>query len=107
MIARTLKDHDASGKAITFGVQGVEGQYEQIVRLLEEEDYRYSALQGKDIVTDNITQFGNSIHQKSLFNLFGYSKVESLDYFDSEKPDHVLNLNKPIPENMQCKYNLV
>jgi len=25
MIARTLKDHDASGKAITFGVQGVEG----------------------------------------------------------------------------------
>jgi len=107
LIAKTMKDKNLSGKCITFGVQGIQGQYDDVKDILAQEGYNYRELTSDEILNDEITYFGNSLHQNSFFKMIGFSSVESLDYFPYEKPTYVLDLSKPIPPEMHERYDLV
>lgn len=107
LLARMLKDRNLSGRAVTYGVQGVEGQYADAARILKEEGYPFQALSGSEIRNDPLTEFGDTLSQQSLFRMLGFEALESIDYFPDEKPDHLLNLNEPVPETLHGRYDLV
>jgi SAM-dependent methyltransferase len=68
----------ASGRVITFGVQSV--------------------APGAD---------GRRTDQEALFRGLGFDAVESIDFYDAEKPTHVLDLNRPVPAALHGRYDLV
>jgi SAM-dependent methyltransferase len=107
MMVRSFKDVECSGKALTFGRNGVDATYEQLLEIFRFENRKYRTLPASEIVRDPLTQFGNSIHQDVFFKLLGFSEVHSVDYFENEKPTFVLDLNKKIPASMEGKYDLV
>jgi hypothetical protein len=39
--------------------------------------------------------------------MLGFLKTDSIDYFPNEKPTHVLDLNRPIPQELRNRYDLV
>ena len=43
----------------------------------------------------------------SFFRLLGFDSVESADVSDWEGADHVLDLNRPVPESMHGRYDVV
>lgn len=106
-LAEFLKDKGITGKVLTYGVQGVEGQYADLIKILKDKEYAYKKLPENEIILDDKTQFGNSIHQDVLFKSLGFEKVESLDYYSNEEAKHVLDLNQLIPENLHNEYDMV
>ncbi|MFH0702324.1 MAG: hypothetical protein V2B14_02140 [bacterium] len=107
LLAKMLKDKNLSGSAITFGVQAIQGQYQEILNYLKKENYNCKTLDKKEIILDNKTHFGVTLHQDVFFKMLGFSKVESIDFYDREKPTYTLDLNKPVPESMHEKYDFV
>ncbi|WP_420263652.1 hypothetical protein [Candidatus Magnetominusculus dajiuhuensis] len=107
LIARTMKDRHLSGMCVTYGVQGVEGQYSDVRKILSMEGYKYRDIDKDSIIMDNITHFGKTIHQSVLFNMLGFDVVDSIDVSARENPTHVLNLNKPIEQTLHCRYDMV
>src|SRR5208337_2180597 len=107
LIARTTKDLKLSGSCITLGVQGIEGRYSDVKKILMEESYSFRELDKSEISYDNITQFGNSLHQDSFFKMLGFSKVDSLDYFPNEKATFVADINKPLNLGICNQYDMV
>jgi SAM-dependent methyltransferase len=105
LIAQALKDR-AAGNCITLGVQGVQGRYADIRNILMQESLNFCELDESEIKYDNKTQYGNSLHQDTLFKMLGFSKVDSLDYFPNENPTHVADLNVPVPE-LYNQYDMV
>jgi SAM-dependent methyltransferase len=47
------------------------------------------------------------IDDVSFFRLLGFQRVFSLDYSDQEKPDYVLDLNLPVPEDLHGKFDVI
>jgi len=45
--------------------------------------------------------------QETLFRSLGFDVVESIDFYDAEKPTYVLDLNRPVPPALQGRYDLV
>lgn len=107
LVTKLLKNKNVSGDCITFGVQGIEGQYHDILKIIKCENYPYSNVPEAEIINDPLTQFGDSIHQSILFKLLGYNKIDSIDYYENENPTHIADLNQPIENNLIDKYNLV
>ncbi|MBF0458459.1 MAG: class I SAM-dependent methyltransferase [Nitrospirae bacterium] len=107
LIGKTMKDRRLSGKCVTYGVQGIEGQYGDVKRILSLEGYKYRNVAIDSIIMDDITQYGNTIHQSVFFNMLGFDVVDSIDVFTKENPTHVLNLNEPIERTMHGRYDMV
>ena len=107
MMVRSFKDVECSGKVLTYGRNGVDASYEQLLEIFRAENRKYRTLPASEIVLDPLTQFGASIHQDVFFKLLGFTEVHSVDYFDNEKPTFVLDLNKRIPASMEGQYDLV
>ncbi len=107
ILLKTLKNKKTTGKCITFGVQGIEGKYNDIVKLFNKEKHQYFNISEDKVTYDPKTQFGSSIHQDVFFKMLGYSQVDSLDYYPDENPTYVLDLNKPIDDNLCDKYDFV
>jgi hypothetical protein len=78
LLRMAFADEPGSGRVITFGVQSV------------------AAGAG-----------GERIDQQALFRGFGFESVESIDFYDAEKPTHVLDLNRPVPAELHGRYDLV
>lgn len=107
LIAETMRDKNLSGSCMTFGVSGIEGEYSDIQRVLSETNYPYKKLDESEVVYDEITQFGRTVHQDVPFKMLGFSRVDSLDYFPNEKPTYVIDLNKPIDSEYHGQYDMV
>ena len=107
LIGKTVGSGAAPGRAITFGVQGVQAGYEETISLLKAVGRQVVALPEHEVRTDALTQFANGIHQSVLFRLLGFSAVESIDYFPNEEPTYTLDLNAEVPEKMWEQYDLV
>ena len=107
MMVRSFKDVECTGKVLTFGRNGVDASYEQLLEIFRFENRKYRTLDPSEIVLDPLTQFGNTIHQDVFFKLLGFTEVHSVDYFENEKPTFVLDLNKPVPASMEGQYDLV
>ena len=107
LIAKQTKNLNLRGSCITLGVHGIDGQYSDIINILNKESYKYYELGEKEIIYDDITHFGKTLHQDSFFKILGFSKVDSLDYFENEKPTYVADLNKPLRIDLYNKYDMV
>lgn len=107
LIAMAVAQEEGDRNVITFGVQGVQSSYSEAVASILTYGFLPGRLADEEVIHDEITQFGRTIHQTTLFRLLGYKKVESLDYFPGEHPTYVEDLNHPIPKILQRKYSLV
>ncbi len=107
LLAKVLKNENPSGRCLTFGVQGVDGQYDDIAHMLKAEGYPYTDLSPDAREIDDNTQFGASLHQTSFFKMLGFTDVDSLDFYSIESPTYVVDLNKPITEDLLGLYDLV
>jgi len=107
LFSRVLKESNFSGNCLTYGVQGIEGQYLDVKKVLSEEKYNFRELEQDEIKYDDKTQFGKSLHQESFFKMMGFTTVESVDYFPDENPSYLLDLNEPVPKALWNQYDLV
>jgi hypothetical protein len=83
---------------ITFGVQKVKATCEDARRRLARAGIRPAA----------VSSAGNDrIGQEALFQMLGYERVESLDYYAAEGPTHIHDLNQPVPEALRQRFDLV
>jgi hypothetical protein len=64
-------------------------------------------LADEEVIYDEVTQFGKTIHQTTLFRLLGYETTESIDYFPDEHPTYVEDLNCSVPHTLHGRYSLV
>ncbi len=102
-----MKNKNLCGNCITFGVQGVLAQHEDIKKILIEEKYDYKEMIEDEIILDEITSLGKTAHQSVLFKLLGFSKVDSIDCNSYENATHILNLNEPISPDLHSQYDMV
>jgi hypothetical protein len=105
LLCRALKDQKREGACVTLGVQGIQGN-EQVVS----DTIRACGIEpapNVDVFCDESTQFGRTIHQKTLFRWLGYDKADAIDLFKSEGATLIADLNKPVPESWHGKYSLV
>src|SRR5688500_5234661 len=87
-----------TGTVITFGVQKVKATCEDARRRLARAGIRPAA----------VSSAGNDgIGQEALFQMLGYERVESLDYYAAEGPTHIHDLNQPVPEALRQRFDLV
>ena len=107
LIAMAVGQAQEERNVITFGVQGVQSAYAEAVASIRQSGLGPGRLADQEVILDDVTQFGKTIHQTTLFRLLGYEAVESLDYYPAEQPTHVVDLNRPIPEKLKGKYSLV
>ncbi len=107
LIIKTLKDRQLSGNCITYGVQGIEGNYKEIRDLFISQDYTCREMSADEILYDNIVKNRTTLHQQVFFKMLGFSSVESLDYFENERPDHIVNLNQPIGPELHNRFDMV
>ncbi len=107
LLGITLKDKGLSGSVITFGVMGIQSQYDELRKIFDDLEFQYRKLGSEEIVIDNLTQFKDTVHQNILFKMIGFTKIDSIDYFPDEKPAFTLDLNKPLPADLLFKYDLV
>ena len=107
LIAMAVGQEQGERNAITFGVQGVQSSYPDAMALIRESGVLPARLADEDVVYDEVTQFGKTLHQTTLFRLLGYSTTESIDYFPDEHPTYVEDLNRPVPHKLHGQYSLV
>lgn len=109
LIGKTMKDKGLSGKCITYGVQLIDGQYDDVKKSLSSVGYKYRDIGKADIIMDTVTQFatGETIHQDILFKMLGFDYVDSIDVDKYENAVHVLDLNMPIDKGMHGNYDMV
>jgi hypothetical protein len=105
LIGITLREHERSGDVITFGVQAIPANYQEAIGLLQQSGVDVPAARQQELRGAGTA--GERIPQEVLFRLLGFRSVESLDFYDAEKPTHVLDLNCPVPSAMHGRYDLV
>ena len=103
----TLEKEQGLRNAITFGVQGVQSSYSEALASIWRMGRTPVSMEKDEVTHDAITQFGETIHQTTLFRLLGFEKTESIDYYPDEKPTYLADLNYPIDEKLKGKYSLV
>jgi len=108
LVAKSLKGKDiGGGSALIYSVLGVQGTYPEVERIMAEEGYPSRPLAEHEIVLDSVTQFGTTIHVTTLFRMFGYGTVDTLDLFSDEHPTIIADLNVPLPAELWNRYDLV
>lgn len=68
-----------------------------------------TALHPEFVANNRRTPLLNAAHidDGSFFALLGFQKVESCDISNNEQPTHIVDLNRPITENLVGQYDLV
>lgn len=108
LVAKALKQkHIVGGTALIYSVLGVQGGYADVATILNDERYPYHTLSENEVVLDAVTQFGTSLHVTSLFRMFGYESVDTLDLFPDEHPAIIADLNSPFAAKLCNRYDMV
>ncbi len=107
LIAMAAGREQGDRNVVTFGVQGVQSSYPEAVASIRECGLLPDHLADEEVIYDEVTQFGKTIHQTTLFRLLGYKTTESMDYFPDEHPTYVEDLNCPVPQTLHGRYSLV
>lgn len=107
VLARMLRDREGiGGTALTFGVQKISGTTADLRGLLEAERFVPRADPG-DRPSPDSRPGKPRVLQDALFSQLGYTTTESIDVVDKESPTYVLDLNRPVPEDLHGRYDLV
>jgi hypothetical protein len=107
LLVKVLDGKHLYGDVITYGVQGVEITYHELIKVLEKRNVKYRNLDNKEIRRDAKTQYGNTLAQDTFFKTLGCDRVDSIDLHDAEDPSVLLDLNEPVPESMRGQYDVV
>jgi SAM-dependent methyltransferase len=108
LVAKSLRQKETiCGSALIYSVLGVQGTYSEVEQILREEEFPYHHLSENEIVMDSLTNFGVTIHVTTLFRMFGYDTVDTLDLFADEHPAIIADLNAPLPTGLWNRYDLV
>jgi SAM-dependent methyltransferase len=100
LLAMTLGDNLKRERVVTFGVQKIEARCGDIRRILGA--HGISARFGTAGPGD-----AEFMTQTDLFELLGYRRVDSIDYYPDERPSLVLDLNEPLPPEVGSEFDLV
>lgn len=98
LLGRALQSARRAGSVITLGVQKIEITHDEALRQLSKAGIEPSGHQ---------PHTAGPIQQDALFRLLGYDAVESIDYYPAESPTHVLDLNRPVPDQLHDRFDLV
>jgi len=106
ILLRALKPFECGGSVITFGNQKLAvSSLAELESLFLAEGFR-----PRSSVPVRFQDFGDGdrcVHQDVLFSLMGFDSSESVDYFGDENPDRLIDLNKPVPAEMEGRHALV
>jgi SAM-dependent methyltransferase len=111
-LAREHKRRPFEGPVLTLGRQNLYATYEQVRSMLEEEGIRPATLpQGVDLGTNlpdwEAGQTADYTNDKVFFLLLGGLEVSSLDISPAEGPDHVVDLNLPLPDELVERFGVI
>lgn len=98
LLGLSLQPARRAGSVITFGVQKVQSTYDDVLLRLTRAGIDPAAVPRAR---------NGSVHQDVLFRMLGYERVESLDYYAAEDPTHIHDLNRPVPEALHQRFDLV
>lgn len=97
LLADYIKHYDLKTEsAITYGVQTIRGTSKDVLNVLNK----------CNINTSNYTN-KECNNQYAVLEMLGFKNIDSVDYYPDEKPTLQLDLNKPIPDNLKNRYNLL
>lgn len=105
LLARELRGSQRRGRILTFGVQGVEGDYDLVAHELKKLNYPFVPLD--TTTTDENTQFARSLHCSEFMKMLGYDEWESIDAWPEEGAGIIHNLNDPVPSHMHGRYDMI
>ncbi|HVS70073.1 MAG TPA: methyltransferase domain-containing protein [Phycisphaerae bacterium] len=106
---------DRSGQLLTLGVQDVYCSYDELRAFLHEKNIPARDLPPAEILpTTGFAWAGakeraRAIHQKTLFAALGFqtANVLAMDASDYERPDFLHDLNLPVPNNLENRFDLL
>jgi SAM-dependent methyltransferase len=64
-----------------------------------------AAGQGVDLAREDVVQPDG--FTESLFRALGYPRMEAVDFTDKEGAEHIHDLNKPVPEALRGRFDIV
>jgi hypothetical protein len=116
MLLRSKDRYKFGGDLLTLGVADVHGTYDDMERVLRENNVPHSPIppsQRKVSLTKRQSEFSllfgysDFMHQNDLFKMMGFNRTESMDVFDNEDPTYVHDLNTPVPESLHNKFDTI
>jgi hypothetical protein len=91
------------GAALVLGRQQLFARHEQVLRIFAEEGVapRWTALDASD------TSTAGPISDRQFFQLLGFASLEALDFADFEGAEITHDLNRPVPQELVGRYDLI
>ncbi len=107
-LAREHKRKPFISPVLTLGRQSVWATYDEVRKILISEGIQPQPLeQDWDLTTKIPTQDSKYISDTTLFRLFNVEELRQLDISDYQCADIILDMNKPIPDELQSQFNLI
>jgi hypothetical protein len=120
-IASVIGRWGGSGTLLTLGVQDCYFDYPQLIAFLKKHNIPYGDVDPSQILrttgfknnlhsdTDPHPERPGFIHQKTLFQLFGFQpdQVLSMDYSAYEQCDFVWDLNEPVGGDLKGRFDVI
>ena len=106
-------EHRSCKQVLTLGVQTCKFDYHEIQGLFTRRSFRCSPLALEAIEkTTGFSKTGvppNYLHQRTFFQLLGFSRenIQAIDASDYEGAEIVHDLNKPIPESLSRRFDVI
>jgi len=97
LLAMSLGGEARQERMVSFGVQKVEVGSVEIRRILNAHGFHLPA-------DEYAADTGG---QATLFHGLGYRRVDSIDYYPDEGPTFTLDLNQPLPPELEATFDLV
>ena len=107
-LAREHKNKPFKSPVLTLGRQAVWATYDEARKILISEGIQPQPLEEVTNLTTEIpTQSSKYISDITLFRLMNVEELQSLDVSDYEYADVIVDMNKPIPIELQGQFNLI
>jgi hypothetical protein len=101
-------------RVLTLGVQDCYFNYETLLAFLERHQIKHRRLEPDNVISGDGLQYhakrySSNIHQITLFETLGFARenIESMDVIDDLKPTYVHDLNKPVPDTLLDRFDLI
>lgn len=100
-----------SGRILTLGRLGVHARFSEMISILESEGLQPFPVSESEKYTNipawKSGPFGNFTCDRAFFRALANCEVETMDVSAYENPEHVWDLNQPIPDSLVGQFDLV
>lgn len=94
LLAMNLADKVKRDRVVTFGVQKIVADHDEIRHILNAHGFPPSTM-------------SSTSRQTALFQGLGFRRVDSIDYYPDEGPTITCDLNRPLPPELRAAFDLV